>query len=214
MIYKLYIYLIFFCLSAVSTYGQQVAKDTIAYSAKSMAQTSIRNLKNGTLVILLTSHKNKLEYLKSKKAVTAVTDIETERDSINKKMIAAFNANITFCKIVYAYDYLLPELVAGNTKSMALDDNLNPTDMPNGVLPTLFLRKDELNSGLSAFIFLDPRGQNMQRPFPYYVKVNSLLKVITSIIPSKDGVARDFSKTAKKMEKNLTKYYKKNVAAN
>lgn len=188
-----------------------------------LAEQSIKDLKDGTLVLRLKSKRNKIEKLEE---LLAKSDIkESVRSSLNDELkktidqrnrynislINAFEENYSFSNIYYMYDTASVSLRNGTRSGIFLDKSLeldSAIEIPEGAF---FVAKtgttnSTSTTGVEALVIMDDQLKDMQRPFPYYVRLNSIGRLFTRIFNHKNLVKKDSKAVVEKLNRNLNKY--------
>jgi len=190
---------------------------------KAEAEEAIRDLYKGTLILRLKSKRNKINKLKE---LLSAPDIKEnvrvklskelgktidERNKYNITLIEAFESHYTFSNIYYMYDTASVSLKNGTRKGIFLDKNLEFD--PNIEIPEenfFVVKTGTTNStsttGVEAIVIMDKELKDMQRPFPYYVRLNSIGRLFVRIFNHKNLVKKDSKDVVMRLERNLHRY--------
>lgn len=205
--------------------GLNVYAQELSYSErKAIAHEAIKELKEGTLVLRLKSKQTKLvalndllakEGLSAKERNNIEKRIETtisERDAYNKSLVDAFEDKFTFAEVYYMYDTASIALKSGVREGIFLNNNLQLD--PSIIIPegAFFVAKtgttnSTSTTGVEAVIIMDGQFNDLQRPFPYYVRVNSIERLFVRIFRPKKLVRKDSREIVKKLEEKLWRFW-------
>lgn len=200
------------------------AQVDVATDRKAIAAQSITALKNGTLILRLKSKNNKLTKLqeildkggldssrkaKIKKEIKSTIE---ERDAFNSSLVNAFEEYYSFSKIYYMYDTASVALRDGAKRGIFLNKGLEPDPQIKIPLGRFFVIKagttdGASTTGIAALVMMDENLKDLNRPFPYYVRINSVGRLFTRIFNHKNLVKKDSTKVVLKLEGNLRRYY-------
>lgn len=219
---KVQIYVYFFLmlvLIPITTQAQELTKVERTEKAKQ----AIEDLEGGTLVLRLKSKNNKISKLEELMASPTIKD-ETknklrkelentidERNRYNLSLTNAFEEHYKFSDIYYIYDTASLSLKKGARSGIFLNKNLelDPSiSIPDG---TFFVIRtgttdSSTTTGVEALVIMDQNLKDLVRPFPYYVRVNSISRLFTRVFNHKKLVRKDSNEIVQKLERNLRKY--------
>jgi len=219
MLHKLFITtFLLFCTTTI------FAQTEVEVPEKSYPATAIRELKDGILIVRLTSEFKKLKELNrilEEGDISASTrarlphqiqKITEERDAENSSWITHFKNEYTFSDVYFAYDTLRKEALLGNdgrncflNQDFEIDLSLS-LDGKN----FLMLYEETLpESEAEAVVFRDASFQHLSKPFPYYVKTTGFMLVFNSIFKNSIAEDRNIRRVVRKLNKNMEKFYEK-----
>lgn len=215
---KLFCSILIFVFASIPLLAQQNTKPVPTSPVK-----AITDLKNGVLIVRLTSEYRKLEALEEllengdisveteANLPLKMTRIEVERDLENDLWVRNFKAHYQFSDILFAYDTLrMDALIKNDGKNCFLDEDMkiNPSLSLNG-RPFLMLYKGIISegSGAEAVLFRDANFVQLKKPFPYFVRTTRFMYVFNSIFKGSIADARNIEQVVKKIEKKLNKFY-------
>ncbi len=219
MLHKFYATaLLLFCMTPI--FGQ--AK--VEIPKKSTPTEAIRDLKDGILIVRLTSEFKKIKELNrilEEGDISAQTraslpnkiqKIIEDRDAENSSWITYFETEYNFSDVYFAYDTLRKEALLGNggencflNKSFKIEPSLSLEGRN-----FLMLFKETLpDSGAEAVVFKDASFQELSKPFPYYVKTTGFMLVFNSLFKNEIAEDRNIRRIVKKVNKKLESFYKK-----
>jgi hypothetical protein len=178
----------------------------------------IEALRNGVLIVRLTSNRKKMEVLASmaakesdeKKAYQKKyekTRLETE--AFNKKLAQAFKQNYVFSKVVYIYDYQVPDL----KKSPNIEVITNMESGERLVLDLSaqrwYLLSDDntYNPGPESYRLFDRQMNQMPKGFPGHWRKNDFWYVLISVFNHNKSKHRDMDHMLKTWNNELFKLY-------
>ena len=219
-----YIWLIIFCFF-FSFANAQEEKPT----RRDTAFAEIKNLKESTLVVRLTSHHKKVQALqklannpelaKRKKErirhQIATTLAETAYE--NKLIYQAFEKYYKFSKVLFMYDTATITLIKEKRRNgLFLDGNLvidqSLTIQTEDFFMLKFDRTDPTTTAAAdAMIITDRDFQDLKRPFPYAVKMTSFSFVMDSVFSPKEAFEKNMNTRVKKLARQLNAFHKKAV---
>jgi len=191
----------------------------------------IKQLSNGVLLVRLKTKENSIAALNENGRHPLANQIKNKQQKFNKEVIAAFKNNFTFRPAYFFFSNYSENILSGQmNKIIFLNDSLQP-DSAIKLSNTEFLTAEigclEQDTTMHFSSYYYYRGENglekrsayyggpdmgfsvlkimsdqliqLKRPFPYYVRTFDKLPI-----------KRNLSKTVLKMDKKLTRYYKKN----
>lgn len=196
---------------------------------RQIANEQIKNLKNGILLIRLSTKSKALETIRNKGYDEKADEIEADQTALNKAIALTFPVNIKFCKTAFFYSQETDKLVSKDFDNMSfMDGELN--EIPNPLINDMYFLVLDLailegrdtrtnktkkvdaengiekkpdyyspsNMSLPAFVVKDQNLEQLNDPFPYYVRAYSLEPDIDKILSA-----------ALKLNKRLFKFYGK-----
>lgn len=219
-----YIWLIIFCFSfsyATAQEKEPTRRDT--------AFAKVKNLKESTLVVRLTSHHKKVQALqklanspeleKRKKErirhQIATTLAETAYE--NKLIYQAFEKYYKFSKVLFMYDTATTTLTKEKRRiGLFLDGNLVIDQSLRLQTEDFFILKFDrtdpaTTAAADAMIITDQHFQDLKRPFPYAIKMTSFSFVMDSVFSPKEAFEKNINTRVKKLARQLNAFYKKAI---
>jgi hypothetical protein len=190
------------------------------------AKTAIRELQEGTLLVRLPSRKRKIEAMEQVLSQYGPEDkrrprlekllriTREEAETFNRNMTMAFRDSFDFAEVRFFYDYNTPEIKAGETAGLLLNEDLKADpaitlpDQPTYILGFGQTNKD-YSDGLEAMFIMSSDFERMAPPFPYYQRLNDFAAFMGSIFPAPDQEKRDALRLVGKLEKKLRGFYEK-----
>lgn len=219
MLYKFYtITLLLFCTTSI------FSQTEIEIPQKSSPSQAIRDLRDGILIVRLTSDFKKVKELtrileegdispQTKMSLpNKIQKIIEERDAENSSWITYFKSEYKFSDVYFAYDTLRREALLGNdgincfvNKSFKIDPSLSLEGRK-----FLMLYKETLpQSGAEAVVFRDASFQHLSDPFPYYVKTTGFMLIFNVLFKSSIAEDRNIRRIVRKINSKLEKFYYK-----
>ena len=201
-----------------------IAQQSERKQATLIANKAIKDLKDGALVVRLKSKSNKISKLeeliaspdvkessKNKLRKELKTTIE-ERNKYNVELVKAMSELYTFSKVYYMYDTHSKALKNGTRSGIFLNENLEEDPKITLRGEHFFVLKtgttdSESTTGLEALIIMDNQLVDLKRPFPYYVRINSIGRLFVRIFNPKKLVQKDAKEIVGKLEAQLNKFY-------
>ena len=194
------------------------------FSLNAQSKQYIEDLKNGVLVVRLTSNFSKINYLKrilskgklspraAEKTAKRIHKFETEKISLGKEWMKAFSEYYDFSEVLFVFDTLSRKAIANGMQNCFLDENLNinPSIKLNNrpFLMTFASQVDSENgSGAEAIIFKNADFMPLRKPFPYYVKTVSASYIFNKIFKPSISERKNIERIVKTMNRKLTRYY-------
>ena len=217
-----YIWLIIFCFSYATAQEKEPTRRDTAFA-------KVKNLKESTLVVRLTSHHKKVQALqklanspeleKRKKErirhQIATTLAETAYE--NKLIYQAFEKYYKFSKVLFMYDTATTTLTKEKRRiGLFLDDNLVIDQSLRLQTEDFFILKFDrtdpaTTAAADAMIITDQHFQDLKRPFPYAIKMTSFSFVMDSVFSPKEAFEKNINTRVKKLARQLNAFYKKAI---
>lgn len=178
-----------------------------------MATYHTRQLKNGVLLIRLSSQRNKLDKLREFAGREGENqaywqqqyDEAREETLANQKLISqAFAQEYRFSKVMYIYDYQVPLLKGGQPIPLLEMADAEETTMfdPNGTI--WYLLSDQLDSKETPYFrIFDKNFQLTAPPFPGKWRKNDIWNVAISMFDARHPTQKSLKKMAKKLDRKL-----------
>ena len=189
------------------------------------AEAAITNLKEGVLLIRLSSERRKLEELdrriandklnlKSRERLKRVKkEVIEDRDKTNQEFVEAFASQYDFSELFFFYDTASVSLKRGVQEGIFLDREMNlVSSMSLEGRPFLVLRSGTLKestTGLEALVLMDEDFEDLARPFPYYVRMRGLGHLLAKILSPGKVSRRSGKKLAEKLNERLWEFYER-----
>jgi len=181
------------------------------------ASHKIVGLKDGILLVKLTSDRRKIATLESqaaaspndKKIKKKLEDAIAYREEFNKEWRASILNEYSFSEVMFFYDYDSKQLLENVKSGIFLDENFN-IDPSLNIDNQFFLVLGEgttEDSGMDAYIIYNSSMQPLNKPFPYYFRKNDFFRVVLSIFNSKAKRHRATDKIAKDIHEAFSKFY-------
>jgi len=180
----------------------------------------ISKIKKGHIVVVLPSHLNKLNALHElardpeksessrERSLKMYEELIEERDKLHSEIRTALDSYWTFCPYSFIYDFQLrsrpPE------KNFAKVQPLPLRDLPGkGYRIRIGQTESTAHFGVEAMIVTDPQGNDLKRPFPFYVKFNkrTWLDGLFSIFLAFTYERREMSDLVRKLHARFEKFY-------
>ena len=198
----------------------------VSISISAQSGQAIQDLKEGVLVVRLTSDYKKVKELNrlidegnissyaKGNAEDRIRKIQSERNAENRLWMQGFEEHYGFSEILFAFDTLRRKALSLDGKNCFLNDNLeiDPSLSLNG-RPFLMLYFGNINSetgtGASAVIFRNSDFEELSKPFPYYVKMTNFMYFFNKVMRTSSAEVRNMERIVKKMNRNLERFYEK-----
>lgn len=196
------------------------AKDT-GKSPEEVSKQHIVDLNNGSLTVVLTSDLKKLNELHSLSKSEHLSPVQRdrmskqyqevlyERNEFNDSLIRAVENIFTFCPVQFIYDFQLraeePEVNHAEAKPFSYQD------LPGKEYRLRIGRtKAAEQFGIEALIIADDEGNDLEDPFPYYVKLNdrTWLTGLFSIFHPEGYKRKEASELIYNLQMQLDQYYR------
>jgi len=202
-------------------YAQSTSK-TKKESAVLPAVRQAARLKNGVLVVRMTSDRRKEMTLIEMAGENPSPDnmylvkaekLRSKRDSLNRDFINQFRTYYTFSRVEFFYDFDTPRVRNGETEGVFVDDNLYPSPDINIEGLARFVMTEDYNTdtGPVSYYILDENFQPLPPYFPYRFRKNNIWNVFFSIFDPRIDKGKKTEKIATKVHDELTallnKYY-------
>ncbi len=204
------------------------AQGSAAQAARQQrAVQAINDLKDGCLLVRLPSKYNKLRELERLSASKSVSEAAqkrmreqylttlSERDSFNARLMTAFTSQYHFSDVLFFYDTSSVQVKERKLDKLFLNAELQPElDYPDPAKPFLILRlgttDPSVTSGIEAMVVMDAQFADLERPFPYYIKLKSLGHILEAIFSPKKRAIRSPGHLAAELNRKMMDFYKKN----
>lgn len=185
-----------------------------------LAIQAIRELKDGVLIVRLTSNHRKLKALEDALAKDSdntylkkqLEDTQLETREENTTLIQAFTEKYDFSEVLFMYDTAMSVLTSGQQSGYFLTPTLAVSDQLalNG-RPYLLLQRGNTDrsttTGGESFSFVDARGNALQEPYFQIYKINNFPYIFNKIFNPSSAQNRNFTKIAGKISNDLKKFY-------
>ena len=178
---------------------------------------AIKTLKDGYLLVRLTSDKRKIEelerqvaaYPSDRKLSKKLANTIAYRIEFNEKLKEGFEEHYDFSKVLYFHDYDAKKLLAGDRRGIFLNESFEvDPDISLGTEDFLVLSEGSAgDSGIEAYIVHDSKMDPLEKPFPYYYRRNDFFKVIFSVFDSKSAKYRNHTKVVKDINESFLNFY-------
>ncbi|MFM2286636.1 MAG: hypothetical protein RLZZ543_2133 [Bacteroidota bacterium] len=198
---------------------------------RGLSIAQINQLKDGALLVRLHTKKNSIAALRKIGKDKLADEMEARQRNYNLQIVSAFKRNFNFCptyfffsdysqsirerrfdKVIFLSDSLVPDTTIRFNKANFLTAEFGNIEQdtakhisyyshePNGNLSSK--RSENYyggpNIGFGALVIKSDQLIHLRRPFPYYIRTFDSLPI-----------RRSSSKTVKKMNKKLFKFYDK-----
>lgn len=208
-----------FCLVAVFLCSRAVAQEGKGPDPMSPFE-AIEVLKNGTLVVRLSTNANKIEALEKKLATTAnekerlryqqmLDKTRLETRTHNLWLMEAFDSNYTYSKVIFMPDTAATNLKKGIKKGIfyGADLKIDPESSVGDDFLVAYYGKsfsgdDAGNDGINV---LDGNLQPLRAPFPFFVGRTSIRRMFEELL-NKDTALEHYLKLVKKFQKRLVEF--------
>lgn len=193
-------------------------------SPQQRAKENIIGLKAGALIVRLPSQKAKTEALQAlindtNTSETARRRMEAQLEEtiasqreFNQNMMKAFREAYNFSDVLFFFDNNMAALKDGRPDGIFLDSSLQAD--PNIRLENkrFFLlgfgsTSSETSDGVEAMIIMDDQLATLEKPFPFYQRLNDFPAFIGSILPAPNQKAKDAVRIVEKFNKKLHRFY-------
>lgn len=189
------------------------------------ARESIKALKGGALIVRLPSHQKKIDALKGilsstgqdspnrKRLEKQFKSTLADRQEFNQNIMMAFNEAYNFSEAYFILDTATASLKGGQFQGIFLDDSLQPDPAIRLAAPPPYFvlrfgsTSDMTTDGLEAMVITDGQFEDMDKPFPYYQRLNDFSAFMGSIFPAPDQKEKDALRIVSKLNKKLHEYY-------
>ncbi len=123
---KRILFLLLFALCSLANQAQQNQKLESAHKQnKLLMEEQIKKLKNGVLLVRLSTKINSIEALKKNGNIERAEKIKLEQKKYNLEIIKAFRNNFTFCPVYFFYSNYSDNIKKGKLKEVVfLNDSL------------------------------------------------------------------------------------------
>ncbi len=212
---------VLFYLAFYTTVSAQRLPDNtyVPDSATIIAMKEVKKFREGALILRLASKKNKADAYEKilanpnlkpsgkKKLELEYQGLIEERDQFNKDLVECFYDNFTFAKLYITYDTSTHLILDSKKRGLGVfldrDLNIDPKIIltESEVFFTRIGRTDiEDTSGIIAVIIQDKNFEDLSPPFPYNIRLYSLLNQMLTVFSNNEKVFE------KSLEKRIAKW--------
>ncbi|MCI5083896.1 MAG: hypothetical protein MRY78_19520 [Saprospiraceae bacterium] len=189
------------------------------------AKAAIKSLKQGILIVSLTSNHKKIKALQKLANSDQLSEKKRERvrDQLattlaetafqNKLIRQAFEDNYTFSEVRYIYDTAnvhldqletAPPIFLG--ESLDVDPQLSWEN--EDILVARFGLTDGANTARAeAMMIMDAEMQELPDPFPHAIKMTTFTFVADKIFAPKEAFEKNINSRVKKLNKKFVRFY-------
>lgn len=211
--------LTFFIINSIT--AQNIEKEL----AKERAEQAIELLKDGLLVVRLTSNHKKINKFKEliaakdisernrKKLQSELENTLAETKAKNILLMEKFRELYNFSDVLFIYDTDTEKLLAKQESGYFLNKDLEVS--PNLSLqesPFLILRFGTTDrattAGIQGMIITDSELNDLHPPFPYAYKEGGFMFVFDKVFDPQEAAVRNYPRMIEKMNVKLKKYYR------
>ncbi len=155
--------------------GTATAQQGNKYDKEVKAKRSIRQLKEGVLLVRLQTSRNQIRALEKSGNTEWAAEIRTDQDSINQRIVRSFREDFDFCRVYFFYSHHSDSIRAKRFERVLMDDSLQPVTpslkgRPIFTLSTGTIYFEAYRSSFKGLAVMDDQLQQLAPPFPYYVK--------------------------------------------
>ncbi len=180
----------------------------------------IEALKDGVLIVRLNSNRKKMDVLASlaekdspnKKSYQEKLDkTRYETETFNKQLAQAFKQNYVFSKVVYIYDFQVPDLKKTQTIEVISDIESGEKYFLESNSIDWYLLSDDntYNPGPESYRLFDSKMEQMPKGFPGQWRKNDFWHVIIGIFNHKKSKHRDMDLMLQSWNRELFHLYSK-----
>ncbi|HMQ46664.1 MAG TPA: hypothetical protein PKA00_03785 [Saprospiraceae bacterium] len=203
-----------------SLFSQSLSKE----AAWAKAKEQIKELHEGTLIVRIpTQHKKiaALEELLQNKELSPANrkrledQLETTRQeaqNFSLYVLEAFDTVYDFSKVLFMYDTDMAALQSSNPSGFFLNregkaDASIVLDQPNFYLLRFGFSTGEATSHTDAMIITDATITDLQKPFPYEVRLTDFISTVGRVLPAPEQEKKDIARAVAKLNRNLHKFF-------
>lgn len=194
---------------------------------------SIRELKDGVLVVRLRTQSNKIARLKeyiakepagsptASRLAAQLNETEEQVATENRLLAMAFREMYQFSEVLFVADTLAPRLDEQDPGAIFLDENLQP-DPSRSIGRRSFLvagmgtasYSDAAAGNDESLVVYDRNFNRMEKPFPSYSSVTAISLLFKRLTNSEDEVeVFHYRKMVSRLDRRLNQYYQNVVSA-
>ena len=181
---------------AHSGVGQADRAKTSRKYRDSLARVYIQDLSEGCLLIRLRTSIKKMEALKARGDTALALNEARMLKLKHLEIISSFKLNYSFSKVYYFYSHHSGKVRSREFQGILMNEQFEPVDEE----PDVFLILDpyvvdftHMNSQQQGLSLLNDRFEQLERPFPYYVRKREALFFLR----------RDYQTMVALLQKNL-----------
>jgi hypothetical protein len=216
--FNLTITLLFFL--SLAGHAQITLKDSLN---KISAAGHIDGLKSGHLVIILPDYEEKIRHLtqwsedsslshgRRNRIIKSLDNTIAERDSFSTRFIDAMRKSYRFSDWGYIWKSELTK--TSDEKSLAIQKELeyDSKELVQLGSYTYFLIRGETDNGAEALIVCNRYLEPLEKPFPYFMRINSFTGIIDSLFGPSKFSWKDFDEMVLEWNSRLIKFWEKSA---
>lgn len=179
----------------------KTAKNTEAYNA---AIAHIQKLKRSVILVRLHTQENKIKHYLKYGNVQVAQQVRAEQDMKNREIVFAFRQRFNFAPVYFFYSHESDLVREKNFKEMALlntdfelVDNVTIDTSKVYLIDVGDIYFPSFGSHMKGLAVLDDAFVPLKKPFPYYVRKRSGLKILE----------RTYDQLVLKLNDNLVDFY-------
>jgi hypothetical protein len=215
------LWIVWILLAVLQSSGPLSAQDVLLREKQAIA--AISDLHLGTLVVRLPSQRAKLEAMQAvmntpttsgparRRLEAQILQIEAENRNYCLAVMAAFQAQYNFSKVLFIFDYDTEALQNGQHSGIFLNRSLevSPGIALLDTTSWYFLRFGTTGeSGVDAMIISDKRLRDLEKPFPFYQRLNDFTSFLNGLLffVNPNRQEEDLLRVVEKLNKKLHRY--------
>lgn len=141
-----------------------------AFQLLSAQESAIKELKNGVLLVRLSTSQNQIDFLRKQGNEKEAKDLENEQKIENDLIISSFTTAYTFSPVYFFYSNHALDISNGNYQNNIFDANHHPITMDEEKKVFIAAFGQTLSSRITGLIIYDQQLNQLKKPFPYLTR--------------------------------------------
>jgi len=187
------------------------------------AADHIDRLKSGRLIVILPDYAEKISYLrqwsedsrlskgKNKRIKRSLSQTIAERDSFKSRFIHSMRSSYQFSSWGYIWKSEFQQVDQRGHISIYLEDDSEVN--VHLELNTYFLQRGQTENGADAVIIYSASLEPLEKPFPYFMRINSASGLIESLFNPSSFSWKDFESMVAEWDQRLVRFWEKKEKA-
>tara|TARA_Y100000782_G_scaffold115112_1_gene154748 strand:+ start:5525 stop:6136 length:612 start_codon:yes stop_codon:yes gene_type:complete len=150
------------------------------------ANSHIRNIKNGVVLVRLHTQENKIKHFLKYDNYEAAQAVRREQVEKNKAIFTAFKEVFDFTKLYFFYSHHSAQVKEGDfSTGFLLNDAMEedprvflPEGVPVYIIDVGDVYFDNFGTHMKGMVVMNQQFEPLENPFPYYIRKRSGLKIL------------------------------------
>ena len=142
----------------------------LSFSLLTAQESAISELKNGVLLVRLSTSQNQIDYLLKNGEEKEAKDLENKQKIENDLIMSSFETAYNFSPVYFFYSNNALDISKGNYQNFIFDSNYLPIVMDPGKKVFIAAFTQTVNSRITGLIIYDQQLNQLKKPFPYLTR--------------------------------------------